>query len=86
MASRITDSHNKAVLYPLYKDHKSVPGKTRPVVTGCTSNSRGLSNAVSNLLESVANCNPNNFESISPEDMISKMKINDEKVDDILMR
>ena len=86
MASRVTHSHNLAVLYPLYKDHKSVPGKTRPVVTGCTSNSRGLSNAVSNLLESVANCNPNNFESISPEDMISKMKISDEKVDGILMR
>ena len=86
MSSRTTNSNNLAVLYPLYKDHKAEPGKTRPVVTGCSSNSRGLSNSVSNLLESVANCNPSNFESISAEDMLSKMKEHDSKIHKILMR
>ena len=74
MSSKISSSENKATLYPLYKDHKSVPGKTRPVVTGCSSDTRGLSNSVSSFLESVANCNTDNFESISGEDMLSKTK------------
>ena len=72
MSSKTTRSENNADLYVLYKDHKIGAKKTRPVVTGCTSNTRGLSNSVSNLLESVANSDKNNFESISGEDMLSK--------------
>ena len=34
MSSKVTSSQNLALLYPLYKDHKKEPGKTRPVVTG----------------------------------------------------
>lgn len=70
----------------MYKDHKKEPGKTRPVVTGCSSNSRGLSNCVSNFLESVANCNASSFESISGEDMLSKSKVHDKAVDGVLMK
>ena len=75
MSSKVTRSENKADLYVLFKDHKP-GGKTRPVVTGCTSNTRGLSNTVSNLLESFANSNDDMFESISGEDMLSKSKTN----------
>jgi hypothetical protein len=38
IASKVTISENKADMYPLYKDHKKEPGKSRPVVAGCTSN------------------------------------------------
>ena len=72
-SSKVTHSENVADLYVLVKDHKE-GRKTRPVVTGCTSNTRGLSSGVSNLLESVANSEDNNFESISSEDMLAKKK------------
>ena len=42
MSSKTTRSENKAYMYVLYKDHKKESMKTRPVVTGCTSNTRGL--------------------------------------------
>ena len=83
MSSKVSSSENRATLYPLYKDHKKVAGKTRPVVTGCTSDTRGLSNCVSSFLESVANCNTGDFESISGEDMLSKTKEYNEKIKDI---
>ena len=54
----VTESvlRNDADLYALVKTHM-VGLKTRPVVTGCTSNTRALNNSISNLLESVANSN-----------------------------
>ena len=33
-AAKITRSENRADLYLSYKDHKSMPGKTRPIATG----------------------------------------------------
>ena len=86
MSSKTTRSENRASLYLMYKDHKKEPGKTRPVVTGCTSNTRGLSNSVSNFLEAVANCNTSNFESISDEDMLSKTKLNNKDIENIVER
>ena len=53
--SKVTNSENRADLYLSYKDHKKVAGKTRPIATGCTSNTLALSNSVSTLIESVAN-------------------------------
>ena len=47
------------------------------------SNTLGLSNSISNLLESVANCNEGGFESISGEDMLSTIKESDRKVPEI---
>ena len=51
--SKITNSENRADMYLSYKDHKKPPGKTRPIATGCTSNTLGLSNSVSQLIESL---------------------------------
>ena len=77
--SKTTKSNNLASMYIAYKDHKKEKRKTRPIVTGCTSNTRGLSNSVSNLLESVANSVLDPFESISSEDMLSKTKRSNEE-------
>ena len=78
--SKVTKSNNTADMYLLYKDHKKEKGKTRPVVTGCTSNTRGLSNSVSDLLESVANSEKDPYEAISSEDMLAKTKLYNENV------
>jgi hypothetical protein len=43
-------------------------------VTGCSGNTRGLSNSVSNFLESIANSMENKFERISSEDMLHSSK------------
>ena len=83
MSSKISSSENRATLYPLYKDHKKVAGKTRPVVTGCTSDTRGLSNSVSSFLELVANSTQETFESISGEDMLAKTKVFNKDVKNI---
>ena len=84
ISSKLTRSQNRAVLYLMYKDHKKEKGKTRPVVTGHTSNSRGLSNSVSNFLESVANCNKGGYESISDTDMLSKTKVQNKRVKEMV--
>ena len=60
--SKVGRSKNRSTMYVVYKDHKKEPGKSRPIVTGCSGNTRGLSNSVSNLLESVANTIENRFE------------------------
>ena len=71
--SKKTCSENTADLYILLKDHKEGE-KTRPIVTGCTSNTLGMSNNVASLLEAVAASEEEAFESISSEDMLSKTK------------
>ena len=54
MTSKTTTSNNTASMYIALKDHK--PGdKSRPIVTGHSSNTRGMSNSVSDVLEAVAN-------------------------------
>ena len=52
-------------------------------MTGCTSDTRGLSNSVSSFLESVANSTEETFESISGEDMMSKTKVFNKEVKNI---
>ena len=81
IASKTSTSENKANMYCLYKDHKQEPGKTRPVVTGCSSNTLGLSNGVSDVLESVANSEEEPYEVISSEDMLAATKRFNEKYD-----
>ena len=72
IASKTTSSENLGDLYVMYKDHK--PGdKTRPVATGNTSNSVGLSNAVSEVLEAVAKSQTRPYAAISTEDLLSKI-------------
>ena len=72
--SKISRSKNISTMYLVVKDHKKEPGKSRPIVTGNSGHTRGLSNSVSNLLESVASSIPNTFERISSEDMLSSTK------------
>ena len=79
--SKISNSENRADLYLTYKDHKKVPGKTRPIATGCTSNSLALSNSVSSLVESLANSETNKHEVISTEDLLHNAKKHDKIVE-----
>ena len=81
--SKTTNSENRADLYLSYKDHKKVEGKTRPIATGCTSNTLALSNSVSSLVESLANAEEQKFEVISTEDLIYNVKQHDKEVEKI---
>ena len=71
--SKVVSSEQLADMYILYKDHKE-GRKSRPVVTGCNSNTRGFSNSVSDLLESVNKANQSPYEAISGEDMLAKIE------------
>ena len=64
----------------MYKDHKE-GNKTRPVVTGCNSKTRGFSNSVSDLLESMNKANLDPYETISREDMLAR---NNKKAEEIM--
>jgi vacuolar-type H+-ATPase subunit H len=68
------------------KDHKKTPGESRPIVTGCSGNTRGLSNSVSNFLESIANTIENQFECISSEDMLANTKKANKEVIEIIKK
>ena len=71
--SKIVSSEQLADLYLMFKDHKE-GRKSRPVVTGCTSNTRGFSNCVSDLLESVNKANEDPYECISTEDKLARVE------------
>ena len=73
VASKITTSENTAPKYYLYKDHKKVES-WRPVVSGCSSNTLGLSNLLSEMIESVAKAVNDPFEVISSEDLLSRVE------------
>ena len=77
--SKKTCSENTADMYILLKDHKEGE-KTRPIVTGCTSNTLGMSNNVASVLEAIAASEESPFESISSEDMLAKFKQFNNKV------
>ena len=72
--AKVTHSENISTMYVVVKDHKKEPRESRPIVTGCSGNTRGLSNSVSNFLESIANSIENKFECISSEDMLFNTK------------
>ena len=81
--SKACRSCKVASMYILVKDHKK-DGSTRPVVTGCSSNTVGLSNAVSDFLESVANSIPDAYEVISSEDMLARVVAGNEEARKII--
>ena len=81
--SKVVSSEQLADLYLLYKDHKA-GRKTRPVATGCTSNTRGFSNCVSDLLESVNKASLETYEAISSEDMLAKVEKYNEEAEKIM--
>ena len=79
VASKTTHSENVADLYLMFKDHK--PGlKTRPTATGCSSNTLGLSNAVAEVLEAVANSEKRRYNTISSEDLLSRIHLSNKKI------
>ena len=81
--SKIVSSEQLADLYLMYKDHKEGK-KSRPVVTGCNSNSRGFSNSVSDLLESVNKANQDPYEALNTEDMLAKVEEYNKKAEKII--
>ena len=72
LRTRVTRSCNQATLALLYKDHK-LGNKTRPVASGNESFSLGLSNGLSDLMESVSRGMSNPYSVISSEDMLARM-------------
>ena len=70
--SKNTRSGNQANLKLLFKDHKQ-GNKTRPVASGNESYNIGLSNGISDLLESVAKVSKNSYAVISSEDMLARV-------------
>ena len=71
--STITHSETLAPMYYLFKDHKAEPG-WRPVVSGCNSNTVGLSNILSDIIESVCSSIESPYEVISSEDLLSRIE------------
>ena len=62
----------------MYKDHK-VEGEFRPVVGGCNSDTLGLNNTLSEVIESVCMAVNEPYEVISSEDMLNRIQgCNDE--------
>ena len=70
--SKNTKSGNQANLKLLFKDHKQ-GNKTRPVASGNESFNIGLSNGVSDLLESVAKTSRDPYSVISAEDLLARV-------------
>ena len=68
----MSKSKNPAKMYVMYKDDKS-DDSTRPVVTGCDSNTRGVVNTVGEFMESVANGTSDPYEVISTEDNLYRI-------------
>ena len=70
--SRATRSGNQATLSLLFKDHKT-GNKTRPVASGNESFNLGLSNGISEVLESVARSMKTPYSVISAEDLLARV-------------
>ena len=81
ISSKTSKSENRAKLYLTYKDHKKIPGKTRPIGTANSSNTRGFANCISDLLESVVNCEERSYEVISSEDLLHNAKSHNKEVE-----
>ena len=73
MTSKTTKSNNLSSLYFLLKDHKLTLA-ARPVVTDCNGNSLGLSNSVSDFLESIANSIREAYEVLSSKDLLARYR------------
>ena len=69
-SSKITNSESVASKYYMFKDHKK-DGGYRPVVSGCKSNTLGLSNMLSDVIESLCLGVTEPFEVISSEEMLA---------------
>ena len=72
MTSKICESENVAPKYFMAKDHK-IEGGFRPVVSGCNSDTLGLSNTLSEVIESVCMAIESPYEVVSSEDMLARV-------------
>ena len=63
-------------------DHKS-GGGYRPVLSGCSSDSLGLSGLLSDVVESLCQAVQDPFEVISSEDMLSRIQLCNKKIEKI---
>ena len=70
LKSKCVKSTSVSKLYIMHKDHKAEPEKGRAVATAITSNTTGLSNAVSDYIEALADSIEKPTEVISTEDML----------------
>ena len=70
--SKMIESEIAASRYFMYKDHKS-KGGYRPVVSGCCSNTLGLSGILSDMVESLCMAVDDPFEVISSEDLLARI-------------
>ena len=66
--SKLTNSEQAAPKYFMFKDHKE-GGGWRPVVSGCSSNTLGMSNLLSEVVESICSSVEDPYEVISSTDM-----------------
>ena len=83
MKSKSCISDLSASKYLMYKDHKEKDA-WRPVVSGCNSNSLGLSNLLSDLVESICLSVNDPFEVISSEDMLAQFERFNEEIEEKL--
>ena len=83
MDSKQSVSENIAPKYFMFKDHK-VEGGFRPVVGGCNSDTLGLSNTLSEVVESVCMATNEPYEVISSEDMLARVYSCNEKIKEII--
>ena len=72
LKSKTNESQNIAPKYFMYKDHKT-EGGYRPVVGGCSSDTLGLSNTLSEVVESICMSIDEPYEVISGEDLLSRI-------------
>ena len=83
LESKLSESCNIAPSYYMYKDHKA-EGGFRQVVGGCSSNTLGLSNLLSEVLESIASARKDPYEVISTEDMLARIDDANEKISELM--
>ena len=83
MTSKQSESENAATKYLMYKDHKA-EGGWRPVVSGCNSDTLGLSNTLSEIVEAVCMSVENPYEVVSSEDMLSRVEECSQKIEKIM--
>ena len=67
----------------MYKDHKA-EGGYRPVVSGCNSDTLGLSNTLSEIVESVCMSVEQPYEVISSEDILLRIEQCNDKIENIM--
>ena len=79
--SKETSSEQAAPKYFLFKDHKKEKEAYRPVVSGCSSNTLGLSNLLSEVIESLCDSVSDPYEVNSDRDLLSRLETFNKKVE-----